>query len=237
MGHLGAVFRVIPVRIKTVEELKLPLVLNELVQRRQGIILVTGPTGSGKSTTLAALVNYLNERVDRHILTIEDAVTTTSGNNNNRKIYFIHDTHQDGVAGANLLDQGVTLCFRARLTPQDGKSEITMPNGYGIFSDGKGMFGIRQSSPSELISFSLVLADEDWFKFYVSAADAGKDLKVRLRNTSVPDMTGSRDSDFYVFDSSERLLGGCYSGSYDEILLLRPQNLVPKGPHLLDGIF
>jgi twitching motility protein PilT len=74
MGHLGAVFRVIPVRIKTVEELKLPLVLNELVQRRQGILLVTGPTGSGKSTTLAAMINRLNETRHEHIVTIEDPI-------------------------------------------------------------------------------------------------------------------------------------------------------------------
>jgi len=74
MGHLGAVFRVIPVRIKTVEELKLPPVLNQLVQRRQGIVLVTGPTGSGKSTTLAAMINRLNETRHDHIVTIEDPI-------------------------------------------------------------------------------------------------------------------------------------------------------------------
>jgi twitching motility protein PilT len=74
MGYLGAVFRVIPVRIKTVEELKLPPVLNELVRRRQGIILVTGPTGSGKSTTLAAMINRLNETRHEHIVTIEDPI-------------------------------------------------------------------------------------------------------------------------------------------------------------------
>ncbi|MGC8743684.1 MAG: fibronectin type III domain-containing protein [Verrucomicrobiia bacterium] len=95
------------------------------------------------------------------VLTIEDAETTTSGTNNNRKIYFIHDIVQDGVTVNNLLDSGVTISFRARLTPPDGKEEITLPNGYGIFSDGKGMFGIRQSSPSSLISFSLVLQTED----------------------------------------------------------------------------
>lgn len=95
------------------------------------------------------------------VLTIEDAETTTSGTNNNRKIYFIHDITQDGVAVNNLLDSGVTISFRARLTPPDGKEEIPLPNGYGIFSDGKGMFGVRQSNPSSLISFSLVLQTED----------------------------------------------------------------------------
>jgi len=74
MGHLGAVFRVIPTRIKTVEELKLPPVLNEIVEKRQGIILVTGPTGSGKSTTLAAMIGRINEMRNEHIITIEDPV-------------------------------------------------------------------------------------------------------------------------------------------------------------------
>lgn len=74
MGNLGAVFRVIPVGIKTIEELKLPPVLNEIIQRKQGIVLVTGPTGSGKSTTLAAMINKVNQTQHKHIITIEDPV-------------------------------------------------------------------------------------------------------------------------------------------------------------------
>ena len=74
MGYLGAVFRVIPVQIMTIDELKLPPVLKELVFRNQGIILVTGPTGSGKSTTLAAMIDYLNMNRSDHIITIEDPV-------------------------------------------------------------------------------------------------------------------------------------------------------------------
>ena len=74
MDKLGGVFRVIPIKIATLEELGLPEVLKEIVSREQGLILVTGPTGSGKSTTLAAMVDYLNERVDKHIVTIEDPI-------------------------------------------------------------------------------------------------------------------------------------------------------------------
>ena len=74
MGYLGAVFRVIPVQIMTIDELKLPQVLKELIFRNQGIILVTGPTGSGKSTTLAAMIDYLNMNRSDHIITIEDPV-------------------------------------------------------------------------------------------------------------------------------------------------------------------
>lgn len=74
MGNLGAVFRVIPVEIKTIDQLGLPQILKELVFKNQGIILVTGPTGSGKSTTLAALIDYLNENRLCHIIAIEDPV-------------------------------------------------------------------------------------------------------------------------------------------------------------------
>lgn len=74
MGNLGAVFRAIPVEIKTIDQLGLPQVLKELVFRNQGIILVTGPTGSGKSTTLAAMIDHLNENRSRHIITIEDPI-------------------------------------------------------------------------------------------------------------------------------------------------------------------
>ncbi|MBI4709539.1 MAG: type IV pilus twitching motility protein PilT [Nitrospirae bacterium] len=72
MGSMGAVFRAIPMEIKTLDQLALPEVFKELVFRNQGIILVTGPTGSGKSTTLAAMIDHLNENRPLHIITIED---------------------------------------------------------------------------------------------------------------------------------------------------------------------
>lgn len=71
-GMLGAVFRVIPREVPTLDELGLPPVLKEIASRPQGLILVTGPTGSGKSTTLAAIVVYINENFPKHIITIED---------------------------------------------------------------------------------------------------------------------------------------------------------------------
>ncbi|MFZ5952275.1 MAG: PilT/PilU family type 4a pilus ATPase [Candidatus Rifleibacteriota bacterium] len=71
---LGAVFRVIPTNIKSLGELKLPAVLGDLARRNKGLILVTGPTGSGKSTTLAAMVDQINSERQDHILTIEDPI-------------------------------------------------------------------------------------------------------------------------------------------------------------------
>lgn len=71
---IGAVFRHIPETIKTMEELKLPAAITEIINVSQGLILVTGPTGSGKSTTLASMINELNEKQKLHMLTLEDPI-------------------------------------------------------------------------------------------------------------------------------------------------------------------
>ena len=71
---MGAVFRKIPTTILTMEQLNLPPVLYELAKREKGLFLVTGPTGSGKSTTLAAIIDRINKEKEGHILTIEDPI-------------------------------------------------------------------------------------------------------------------------------------------------------------------
>jgi len=73
-GAVGAVFRLIPEKIKSLEELGLPAILSELADRPRGLVLVTGPTGSGKSTTLAAMIDRINAAQPVHILTIEDPI-------------------------------------------------------------------------------------------------------------------------------------------------------------------
>lgn len=73
-GSCAAAFRLIPQKIPTVEELNLPKILNGLTDKPRGLILVTGPTGSGKSTSLAAMINYINMRRPVHIITIEDPI-------------------------------------------------------------------------------------------------------------------------------------------------------------------
>jgi twitching motility protein PilT len=70
----GAVFRTIPSKILTLEELKAPKIFEEISNTPRGIVLVTGPTGSGKSTTLAGMINYVNENHYGHVLTIEDPI-------------------------------------------------------------------------------------------------------------------------------------------------------------------
>ena len=73
-GQIAMVLRQIRNDMLTPEQLGLPQVLSKLVMRPRGLLLVTGPTGSGKSTTLASLINFLNENVDHHIITIEDPI-------------------------------------------------------------------------------------------------------------------------------------------------------------------
>ena len=71
---LAAVFRTIPTKIQTLEQLSCPEAIKKLSERRTGLVLVTGPTGSGKSTTLAAMIDHINKSRSCHVLTIEDPV-------------------------------------------------------------------------------------------------------------------------------------------------------------------
>ena len=73
-GAVGAVYRLIPEKIRPLDELGLPAVLADLADRPRGLVLVTGPTGSGKSTTLAAMIDRINQARPAHILTIEDPI-------------------------------------------------------------------------------------------------------------------------------------------------------------------
>ena len=71
---VGAVFRIIPEKILTFDELNIPQAIRDLAYLERGLVLVTGPTGSGKSTTLASIINEINENFSKHIVTIEDPV-------------------------------------------------------------------------------------------------------------------------------------------------------------------
>ena len=73
-GSVGLVIRVIPIKIKTAQELFLPQICLDLAMKPRGLVLVTGPTGSGKSTTLAAMIDHINQTEAGHIITIEDPI-------------------------------------------------------------------------------------------------------------------------------------------------------------------
>lgn len=73
-GSVAAAFRLIPQKIPTTEQLNLPKILNSICEKPRGLIIVTGPTGSGKSTSLAAMINHINTNFAHHIITIEDPI-------------------------------------------------------------------------------------------------------------------------------------------------------------------
>ncbi|QNN23924.1 type IV pilus twitching motility protein PilT [Planctomycetales bacterium ZRK34] len=73
-GHLALVLRQIPNKLLGLDQIGLPTICRDLIRRPRGLFLVTGPTGSGKSTSLAAMINNVNENLDRHIITIEDPI-------------------------------------------------------------------------------------------------------------------------------------------------------------------
>jgi len=99
-GTVAAAYRLIPRKIPTLEELALPGVLEDLSRRVRGLLLVTGPTGSGKSTTLASMINQINRERAEHIITIEDPIEYLHDHHksiiNQRELG--HDTHSFGNA-------------------------------------------------------------------------------------------------------------------------------------------
>ena len=97
---MGAVFRQIPGTILTFDDLKLPEVLKRLCNLNDGLVVVTGPTGSGKSTTLAAMIDYINRNLARHIITIEDPIEFV---HQNKKSVIVHrevGEHTESFAAA-----------------------------------------------------------------------------------------------------------------------------------------
>jgi len=90
MGDVAAAFRIIPSHIPSIDELDAPQIYKKLIKREKGLILVTGPTGSGKSTTLAAMLNEINMTERKHIITIEDPIE------------FVHENHNSLFSHRNV---------------------------------------------------------------------------------------------------------------------------------------
>jgi twitching motility protein PilT len=115
---MSAAFRVIPNEIPTLEELELPAVLQTMLQSRSGLILVTGPTNSGKSTTLAAMVDHINATMKHHIITLEDPLEFIHKNKqcliNQRQIGEHSLSFADALRGALRADPNVILVGEMR---------------------------------------------------------------------------------------------------------------------------
>jgi twitching motility protein PilT len=115
---LGAAFRLIPTEIKTLEELGIPSSLHSLTDKPRGLVLVTGPTGSGKSTTLAALIDEINRKRAEHILTIEDPIEFVHRHKrcivNQREIGVDAPSFAEGLRAALRQDPDVILVGEMR---------------------------------------------------------------------------------------------------------------------------
>jgi twitching motility protein PilT len=111
-------FRVVASKTPTLEELDLPHIIAKLVEKPQGLILVTGPTGSGKSTTLASMIDYVNRTMSKHIITLEDPIEYLHRHGNSiidqREVGFDTQSYANGLKGALRQDPDVILVGEMR---------------------------------------------------------------------------------------------------------------------------
>jgi len=115
---LAAVFRLIPTEIASIEDLNLPPVIKEFGHMRSGLVLVTGPTGSGKSTSLAALIDYINTNFNRHIITIEEPIEFVHSSKNSiitqREVPIQTPEFSDGLRACLREDADIVLVGEMR---------------------------------------------------------------------------------------------------------------------------
>ena len=137
-GNVGLVLRVVPTKIRNFEELNLPKVVNKICEERRGLVLVTGTTGSGKSTTLAAMVDRINAMRTDHIITVEDPIEflhrDKKGIVNQREVEV--DTHNFSVAlrAALRQDPDVILVGEMRDLETIGTALLAAETGHLVFS-------------------------------------------------------------------------------------------------------
>lgn len=136
-GCIGAAFRVIPTKIPTIEDLRLPAKIREFTRWNKGLVLFTGPTGSGKSTSLAALVNIINEERRCHIITVEDPIEYLHYHKrsvvNQRELHI--DTHSFAEALRHVLreDPDVILVGEMRDLETVGAALTMAETGHLVF--------------------------------------------------------------------------------------------------------
>lgn len=115
---MAAVFRQIPANILSFDDLNLPEVLKQVCEYKEGLVLVTGPTGSGKSTTLAAMIDYINTNANKHIITIEDPVEFVHPRKNSvivhREVGIHCDSFASALQGAMRADPDIVLVGEMR---------------------------------------------------------------------------------------------------------------------------
>ncbi|MEF7564669.1 type IV pilus twitching motility protein PilT [Bacillus infantis] len=110
--------RVVPTRVPTIDELELPNILKKVAGKPQGLVLVTGPTGSGKSTTLASIIDYMNQNMRKHVITLEDPIEYLHKHGNciidQREVGFDTNNFANGLRAALRQDPDVILVGEMR---------------------------------------------------------------------------------------------------------------------------
>jgi twitching motility protein PilT len=135
---LGAAFRLIPAELKTIEQLGLPQVLKDFTKKPRGLVLVTGPTGSGKSTTLAAVIDEINRTREDHIMTIEDPIEFLHRHKrcivNQREIGPDATSFAEALRGALRQDPDVILLGEMRDLETIGTALTAAETGHLVFA-------------------------------------------------------------------------------------------------------
>ena len=137
-GTVGLVLRVIPTKIKTIDDLGLPPVLKRIAQEERGLVLVTGTTGSGKSTTLAAMIDYINTTRAAHIMTVEDPIEYLHRDNqsivNQREISVDTQSFAHALRAALRQDPDVILVGEMRDHETVETALLAAETGHLVFS-------------------------------------------------------------------------------------------------------
>jgi len=137
-GNVGMVLRVIPTKIRTIEELNLPVVIDRICEEQRGLVLVTGTTGSGKSTTLAAMIDRINSIRPEHIITIEDPIEylhrDKKGFINQREVEVDTSTFSTALRAALRQDPDVILVGEMRDLETISTALLAAETGHLVFS-------------------------------------------------------------------------------------------------------
>ena len=137
-GTIGMVFRVIPTRVASIDDLMLPSILKTIAAEERGLVLVTGTTGSGKSTTLAALIDQINQTRTAHIITVEDPIEYLHNDHrsiiNQREIGVDTDTFAHALRGAMRQDPDVILVGEMRDFETIETALLAAETGHLVFS-------------------------------------------------------------------------------------------------------
>lgn len=137
-GMVGVAFRVIPLKVETIEELNLPPIIGKLAMEPRGMVLVTGTAGSGKSTTLAAMIGHINSHRTGHIVTIEDPIEFLHADNrcliNQREVGIDTESFADALRSALRQDPDVILVGEMRDLDTIGTAIVAAETGHLVLS-------------------------------------------------------------------------------------------------------